>query len=277
MSGSRIKTLVIAALALVNVLFLAVIIIDTAADARSERQAIENVCSVLNSGGIIVYPDDVRANNSLRAMRTARGNEAEITIARAILGQTDMTVQGVIHSYENTENGIAEFYSGGDFEMKVNAGAITAPRGAMWTVKRLLRSMKLETSELVLSGNPGAESVTAVSSYRGASVFNCAIEFIFNGSSLETVRGRYITGVEPIEGGAAISHAGTALLGFLAAVKNEDREDVVCTRILSATAGYKHQVVGSFGEGVIVPVWLLRTDMGSYIIDDATGEILPVA
>ena len=276
MGGSRIKSLVIAALALINIFFLTVIVIDTVADARNERQTIENVCVVLRSGGIEINPDDVRADSSLRAMRTARGDAAEEAIARAILGKTEMTVQGVIHIYENLEKGIAEFYSGGDFEINVSAGEIRALNGAVRTVQRLLRDMKLETSEITQSGDEGSETVVAVSSYKKSSIINCTIEFVFAGEYLETVKGRYVTDIELIEDGARISHVGTALLGFLAAVRNEEREDVVCTYISGVETGFQHHVVGSFGEGVITPVWLITTDMGRYIIVDATGEILPL-
>ena len=277
MSVSRIKTLVLAVLALVNIFFLVLIISDTVADARSERQATQNVCSVLQAGGIIIDPDNVRADNSLRPMKTARGNEAEATIAGAVLGPTVTTVRGVIYEYENAQNGIAVFYSGGDFEININPGVITNTSGTVRVVQRLLRDMKIATSEIVLTGEPGSETVTVLSAYKGVGILNCAIEFVFAGESLESIRGRYVAGPELVEDGAGMSHVSTALLGFLAAVRNEEREDVVCARILNVETGYRHHVVGSFGEGVIMPVWLLTTDTGKYVIDDASGEIQLIA
>ena len=276
MSGSRIKTLVIAALVLLNVFFLTVIVMDAAADARNERQAIENVCIVLRAGGLIIDPGDIQADRSLRTMRTARGDSAEEAIVRAILGPTEMTVQGMIHLYENPDRGIAEFYSGGDFRISLVDGPAAGERGSIPAVRRLLGEMGLETSDLVLEIRQSGETVTAVSSYRGTRIFNCTIDFVYANGILETVAGRYVTDVEPSEEGAGISHVGTALLSFLTAVRSDDREDVVCTRIDSVTAGFQHQVVGSFGEGVMMPVWLIITDMGSYIVVDATGEVLPV-
>ena len=273
MSGSRLKILVIAALVFINAVFLAVIISDNTADAQNERKALENVCSVMQNGGIMINPDDVRTSGVLRTMRTARSDQAEAIIARAVLGETVMTDQGVIYLYENAERGIAEFYSGCDFEIRVNAGVIPSSEGASRTVRRLLRDMRLETAELFTEGEPGGETVTAVSAYKGASIFNCAIEFVFSGGSLQTVKGRYMTGAVPAEDGAEISRAGTALLGFFAAVRNEDKEDVDCSQIYGVEAGYSHRVVGSFGEGVISPAWLITTDTGIYIMEDLSGEI----
>jgi len=273
MSVSRIKTLVVAALVLVNVFFLVLIISDTVADARSERQATQDVCSVLQAGGIIIDPDDVRADNSLRPMKTARGNEAEATIAQAVLGSTETTVRGVIYEYENARNGIAVFYSGGDFEIYINPGVITSSGGTVRVVQRLLRDMNISTSEIVSAGEPGSEVVTALSAYKGVGILNCAIEFVFSDGSLETIKGRYVTGLEPVDDSTGMSRVSTALLGFLAAVRSEEREDVVCTRILNVETCYRHHVVGSFGEGVIMPVWLITTDSGRYVIDDISGDI----
>ena len=275
MSSSGIRTLVIAALLFINVIFLTVIIIDTVADARSERLAIENVSSVLQAGGIMIEPDSIRAGGSLRTMRTVRGDEAEAAIARAVLGPTDMSIHGMIHSYENEERGIADFYSGGDFVIRVNEGVITNGSGTQRVVQRLLRDMRLEASQISITAGPAGESATATGAYRGVSIFNCTIEFVFNGENLELVRGRYVTGVESAEDGIGISQVGTVLLSFLAEVRNVERDDIACTRIYRVEAGYQHYVVGAFGEGVLVPVWLIETDMGLYIINETSGEIQP--
>lgn len=275
MSGSRIKTLVIATLALINIVFLAVIVINAITEAQIERQAKENICAVLGTGGITIDPASITSDDRLRAVRTARADEAEASIAHAVLGPTTITVQGVIHQYESVGRGIAEFFSGGDFEIRVDSGTVKSSGGTVRTVSRLLRDMKLETSEVIHTGRMEGDMVTVVCSYRGASIFNCTIDFVFSGDSLSLVKGRYVTGFEPLEESASMPYVGTALLGFLSAVKDEEREDVTCTRIDSVESGYHQHVVGAFG-GELAPVWLITTDMGSYYVFFATGEILPV-
>jgi len=273
MSSSRIKTLVVAALVLVNAFFLTVIILDTVADARGERQAIENVCAVLRAGGIMIDPDDVVTGVAIRTMRTARVSEAEAQIARAVLGHAVLTEYGVIHVYDNPDRGYAEFSSAGVFEIRLNEGVVTNSTGTLRAVQRVLRDMRFETAELVLAGEPGSEVVSTIGAYRGVSIFNCAIEFVFSGQSLEVIRGRHVAGIGLAEDGADLSQVGTALLGFLAEVRRESREDVSATRIYGVEPGYQYRVVGSFGEGVLVPAWLVTADTGSYIIDCETGEI----
>ena len=268
MSGSKIKNLTIAALLLLNTFFLIMIIIDRAADAREERQAIEDVCSILRSNGLHITPGNINAGGNLRTMRTVRVSEAEAAIAEAFLGEFTMTDQGVIYLYENEERGTAEF--AGDFEIRLNAGVITGSEGALRAVLDLLRDMGIETSEPVISGPPGFETITAVCMYGGAEIFNVSVEFAFFDGYLETVSGRYVTGIEVAEDSSRISSVATALLDFLAAVLSGENES---TRIYNIVAGYQHRVVGPSGEGVLSPAWLVITDTGRYIVDDATGEV----
>jgi len=270
MSISKLKTLSIAMLLLVNSFFLGIIIVDNYTLARDERKAIENVCSILQSNGIKIDSGNITKTKPIRTMRTARAVEIEANIAKAFLGSTEMTYQGVIYLYENAQRGTAEFYSAGDFEIRLHKGVITGENGMQRTVQDLLRNMRLEAMEFTLVIEPESGKVRALSAYNGISVFNCAIDFIFKENSLQTVRGRYLTGIEAIENGAQISHVTTALLEFLAAVK---RGDVECTEITRVQAGYQHNVVGSFGEGVISPVWLVTTVNARYTIDSATREI----
>jgi len=272
---SRVKTIVIAMLALINAFFLALIVIDAVAEAYTERQTLDNVCAIMRRGGIEVRPDDIGPVGAIRTMRTARVLEVEEGIARAFLGPAAMVDQGVIYLYENAERGAAVFASAGDFEIRMVDGAITDESGPVSTVSELLKGMGLETSAPAppVELDSDAVMVTVVGTYRGASIFNCLIEFVFEGGSLQVVRGRYVAGVEPVEGGAEISRVETALLGFLAAVGNEDKEFVDCKRIYSVEAGYRQRVSGSFGEGYIAPAWMIATDNGRFLMDDATWEI----
>ena len=270
MSVSRIKTLAIAGLLLINAFFLAMIILDSAADARTEREALDNLCAILQSNGIIVSPGEIDANSSIRTVRTVRDDEAESMIASVILGETDMIDQGVIYLYENEERGVVEFASAGDFEIRLNPGVITSSGDALRTSQRLLSEMGIETSKFVSGLIPGGEAIKAVSTYRGLDIFNCSIEFIYIGESLGVVRGRYITGIESLEDSQPISSVSTALLGFLAAVMRGEHD---CERIYSVEAGYHHRTTGAIGEGMLAPAWLLDTNTGTYIVDDTTGEV----
>jgi len=276
MSGSKIRNIAIVSLLLINMLFLAVIIIDAADDVRARREALENVSAILRANGIAINPDLIRDTEPIRTMRTFRDIQSEEKIAQALLWATVKTDQGIIYSYENPNRGIAFFYSAGDFSVQMIEGAIQkTPDGAIRTVESILRNMNIETAEItkLLATEDDIEIITAVAAYRGISVFNGIIEFKFVGDSLKEVSGRYVTGIEPIDESTAISHVGTALLVFLSAVRDESRQDIFCTEIFNIEAGFRHRPIGLFGEGVIEPAWMITTDNGRFMIDDTTGEI----
>jgi hypothetical protein len=265
MGASKIKSLTIAALIMINAFFLSLIIMDNSADARDTRQAIENACAVLESGGIMINPDDVRPGGAIRTMHTSRALGAEGVIADTLLGPAEMTDLGHIYQYESGR-GHASFSIGGEFEVYLNEGAVTDNKGALRTVRSLLRDMRLEAGSLTVSGEPGNETVVAVSSYKNVSIFNCAIEFEFTGGSLKTVKGRFVSGIGPFEEGAVISPVATVLLRFLAEAQSGRLE---CSRIYGVEAGYQHHTSGPSGDGVIAPAWLITTDTGQYVMDDA--------
>ena len=270
MSVARVKNIIIGVLVLVNVFFLTIIVIGEYSDAREARQAVENVCAILLSNGISITSDSIKPASSIRAMRTVRDVEFEEAIARSLLGQVEMIDQGVIYLYENAISGSAKFSSAGDFEVWMNEGIVTNDEGTLNTVLRLLRDMQLETAAYTVNLEGGDEVISVICAYREVSIFNCSIDFMFSGGSLVTVRGRYVAGIEPAAEATEIAYVGTALLGLMAAVERGDAE---CSEIKRVEAGYIHSVIGSFGEGLIAPAWLVTTDAGRYAIDSATGDI----
>ncbi|MCL2366128.1 MAG: hypothetical protein FWC75_03670 [Oscillospiraceae bacterium] len=277
MSGSKIRNIVIVSLLLINILFLAIIIIDVTEDARLERVTLENVSAILYAGGITIDPEHIVASDALRSMRTARMVDVERSIANALLGETTITDQGVIYLYESPYRGVAEFYSAGDFEIRLLDGVIVIDGTTIRTVRLLLRNMEIETTDIVSLVDPetGNERVYVNAAYRGASIFNCVIVFEFEAESLVSVGGRYVAGIEAVEDSVALPQVSSALLRFLAAVKDEELTDFECREILAVRAGFRHRVVGSLSEGIIDPVWLITTGNARFMID-SDGEIWPL-
>jgi hypothetical protein len=242
MGVSRIKSIAIVVLLLINAFFGAVIAIDTTNNARIERLTIEYACDVMRSAGITIDADAINTNSSIKTMRTARQDEAEAMIAQAVLGETVMTDLGAIFLYENAGRGTAEFYSAGDFEIRLNNAVITNENGTLRTVRELLNDMGLETASQIVAIGQESEIVTVVEAYKGVSIFNCITEFTFSNGSLQTITGRHVTVVEPASNGGEMMPASTALLGFLAWVRNDN---AICTRIEKIEAGYQRRVSGS--------------------------------
>jgi hypothetical protein len=267
---SKIKTIVIVALVLINLLFLSLIIIDSITVSRNLREEIELASAVLIAEGIDISPNSIRVDNSIRAMRTSRDSEAELRIAQAVLGDVNVINQGLIFRYESEQNGVAMFYSAGDFEILLNEGTVGNAGGAVRVVENILREMDIVTVGMTTTNTPTGEVVTVTGAYRDGAIFNNTIEFSFGENGLEGIRGRYVSGFEPIEDGTTISSIGTVMLGFLSKVINGESDT---TMIASVEAGFQFRPSGAIGEGIIVPAWLIITDTGHYLTDCETGEM----
>jgi len=270
LSISKVKNLTICALLLINVFFLSIILMDNFADARERRAAIESLCEILQLNGISLSPENIKTNDSLVTMRTNRDTNMEREIARLFLGQVDITEQGVIYHYDSANIGAAEFYSGGDFEIWVYEKVILSENNPLDTIENFLKSMEQENISYELTYEDSIETVKAIIKYEDVLIFNCNLEFIFRNNSLINIKGRLATGIEPLEQGEPIDSLANVLMVFLSAVR---KGNIICTEITRVEAGYQHNVVGSFGDGVLAPVWLITTDNGQYIIESATGEL----
>ncbi|MCL2201504.1 MAG: hypothetical protein FWB75_06020 [Oscillospiraceae bacterium] len=281
MSGSKIRNIALAALLLVNLLFLYVIIDDAAEDSRVQREAVENISAILSAGGVSINPDDIAvvSDGMLRTMRTTRVPEVEEIIAHALLGEAIVTDRGIIYVYENPQMGRAEFYSGGVFSVSLLDGAVSNGGDTFGAVSLLLSEMQIEAMDLVISVHEGdsVERALAVVAYDGSRVFNSFVEFIFIYGSLRYVNGRYVAGVEQAYESSYISQVSSALLAFLSAVRDYDRPDISCYEIFEIQAGFLHRVAGTFGEGLLEPAWQVITDNGRFLIDDTTREIWRLA
>ena len=275
MERSQVKTIAIIALALINLFLISLIVVDFVLEASDTRYEIALAVEVLAMEGIFVNPYEININRNISAMVTARDMDAELRLAQTLLGEVEIIDQGLIFRYENPISGVAQFYSAGDFEVVFNGAFLPTPAGGERAVaERLLSDMGIETSGLIRSiavrpGAAGDRIITATGAYRGASIFNNNIEFIFEGNYLRAVRGRYVSGFEPVENGRQISNIGTVLLGFLASVRNGEITD---KNILSIEPGFQFRPAGAIGEGIISPAWLITTETGRYIADCETGE-----
>ena len=278
MERSQVKTIAIITLAFINLFFLSLIIIDFALETRDTRLEIDLAVTALAQEGISINPDEININRNISAMITTRDMEAELRIAQTLLGDVEIIDQGLIFRYENPDRGVAQFYSVGDFEVAFYYTSIPIQPGAELTVAAgKLSEMGIERAGLVSSVVNGSNVVIATGAYGGAAIFNNTIEFVFDNILgyyyLSSIRGRYISGFEPMENGRQISTVGTVLLGFMANVRSGE---ITSRDILSIEPGFQFRPSGAIGEGIISPAWLILTETGSYIADCETGEFRKV-
>lgn len=263
------KKIVIWALVLVNVSFLAFFLWRLYKDQAVRIETLQDLSALFDKNGIYMNTDNIREGGELAVLQMSRDITAEQKMAEALLGQLEVSEQNGVYYYTATNGkGEAEFSASGRFHVTFNAQVYGGDTGAKTTAKSILKTMDVETFSLEESGEAGNETVTAVCSWKNQPIFNCRIAFNFKEGYLFEISGRHTAGIEAVTGTSDMSSCATALMHFLNAVKS-DR--YICTQIIQVEPGYMIKTPGD----IISAVWRVETDGGAavYFVNASTGDI----
>ena len=267
MSIQRLKNLVIAALLLINLFFLTDILLGRVSAATERSRTIESLQAVMSASGINFSDNAVNNVAVLDAYVTSQDAFAEAVIARTILGDCEPAQSDGGQVYTGSR-GTATFNSRGVFLIDLSESFVPSGATAERAVKKLLKSMSIDTNEPAATIFGDTTIVIAQCTWRGSPIFNCTVTFTFVGNELISVEGRRPSGVSEAPEISSISFS-TAVLSFL---RYERAQDIGSTVIVSIAPGYRMNV-GAFGDGSLTPGWLIVTDTGPYFADASTGEI----
>ena len=262
MSVSKLKSIAIVLLLILNLLFLTVIIVTKAGNYYENKTSLENACEVLRENGISVSPRDIYANYELSGYETQRDTVRQEEIVLALLGETEKKdLGGNIYSYTNAEKGEAVFYNNGEFKVEFFSDIFTTNGTAEKTVSALLKKMKIETEAVSSTGAEGVETVEAQCVYRGVRVVGFFVRAEFEDAAVQTLSGRLVSKVTGKEPGGIIISPLTALLGFLDSCLNGE---ISCGEITRMEAVYQINEAGVFGYEYLEPAYLITTESGQY-------------
>ncbi|MDR1589292.1 MAG: hypothetical protein LBS51_03780 [Oscillospiraceae bacterium] len=266
MSAGKIKNLVIAALAMINVFLLVFFIWGRAGEISVRREIIENICAVMGNNGIMLEPEAVGGDGGLKARGTSRDAAAEDAAVAAVMGDFEKTESGSISRYSGPR-GVASFNGRGEFVIELYPGGVAA-ENAEAHASGLLKDMGLRTDEPDVTHSGGVTSVSAVCAFDEAPIFNCTVQLDYENGSLVRVSGRRADAT-PDAAGESISGVADALLSFLAYAKDGE---VPCERITRVESGYQFNV-GAVGDGRLDPGWRVSTDQGEFFVYSGLGSV----
>lgn len=275
MEWSKIKTIIILILAVSNVFLLGLLVSRAASRSASEQALRSGTIAVFEKSGILMGSEIIPKNRTFSALRLDRDRTREKDIS-GLLGETKYSNPGGGIDIYSGEKGIALFRGNGEFEIRVNEGALTAnPDGYKEYAIKLFEKMGFETEEsrLFVGYTDDAVTVTSGQSLDGFSIFNCRAEVVFQNGSLVAVSGRRLTS-DPVssEEMDTIS-VETALIRFLNYL---NRQGDVCNRMEEITPGYVAQTT-AIDPVRLVPVWKITTDTGAYYVFCETGAVEKIA
>ena len=264
MSVSKIKSIAIILLLILNLFFLAVIIVTRAGNYYENKSSLEDACEVLRENGISVSPRDIYPSYELPGYETLRDTERQEEIVTALLGVTDKKdLGGNIYSYTNSEKGEAVFYNNGEFAVEFFSDDFKQNGTVEKTMAALLKKMKIEAAYVSAAGEEGSEAVEAQCAYKGVRVMGCFIRADFEDGAIRAVAGRLVAKVTETEQNGKIISPLTALFRLLNSCVNGD---ILCAEITRMEPVYQIREAGVFGYEYLEPAYLISTESGQYTV-----------
>ena len=264
MKTARLKNIVIAILALVNV-FLLALLLSHDAQQRAVRRRTEGELVRLYAAAGVELPAALipREMPRLASADPARDHAAEAAFAETLLGACAIDdVGGGIYRYRG-ETGACLFRSSGSLEATLERAI-----GNRETFCDNLFSAHGYVADFSDVQPDGTGTVAAVRKLEGGTVFNARLLLRFYRGTLISVTGSFVPAVEPGEGGEGVDGV-TALVRFLDYSRGSGE---VCTAVTDVRAGYLLQSSASAAQRLI-PAWCVVTDVNRYYVNMATGEV----
>ena len=271
MEGSRIKTIVIIILALLNGFLLVLSGGRRLEDARSQERARTDAIEVIHSNGISLEEEIVPKQMELRPMQAARDPIRESAFASELLG-TEVTGEhrgGEVYRYANA-SGSVQFHSTGEVLVQFEPGLYPLEgEDAAEHAAAVAALLDCRTQALESSVENGTGTVVLVQTLEDVSVLDCRLTAHYVDGDLLRLQGVRLPGRSvTLEAGSPISVA-TALIRLYNGLK--EMGDIY-SEIESIQWAYSMELERS-GTVHLIPVWKVRTDTGDYLLDTMTGRL----
>ena len=264
MKTARLKNIVIAILALVNVFLLSLLVAREAQEYAARRRTEAELIRLYASAGIELSAALIpRELPRLAADEPVRDPDAETAFAEALLGAcTAEDVGGGIIRYRGAK-GACLFRSSGSLEATLER--------AVGSRETFCENLFSDYGYAALSSDvqsDGTGTVTAVRMLPGGMVFNARLLLRFYRGSLISVTGSFVPAAEPPEGAEGVDGV-TALVRFFDYSRGSGE---VCTAVTDVREGYLLQSTASAAQRLI-PAWCVVTDVNQYYVNMSTGEV----
>lgn len=263
MKASRLKTIVIVILLLVNAFLLFLLLSRRAEQTQAYERTVEQLCELFARSGVSFDRALLPENSDVYALSPERSSTREMAFAKSLLGDDVSAFDsgGGISRYSSSL-GSCSLRSGGTVDAVLSRPLNDAAQFS----RELFRSFGYE--EVSSSLNGGSGSVTGMRRSKNGPIYNAALTLTFTDSTLTNVSGTFLSDLDEgrrTDGLDAIS----ALVHFLDYC---GVSGVVCTEVSALDSGYLLQSSAS-APLRLIPVWRITTDVNNYYVNCKTGEV----
>ena len=264
MDSRKLERILILILLCLNLCLLAVVLSDSIEARRARAETAATLGELLEENGITAADDAISILSAPPKCTLTRDMQAEQRIVKALVGRAQVEDQGGNIFFYSGAKGQAQLRGSGELDVIFSPGAVTR-RGSMERfVQRLLRRSDIRAVSAADSG----DAADFYATLDGIPVYNAVLHFEFQGKDLYIMSGTRLFDTVVREEDAALLDSVSVLIRFVELVREEG---FICTRIDAVAPGYLQTVIRS-GEAALAPVWSIRTDAGTFVIDAETGK-----
>lgn len=263
MESSRIKTVVIILLLIVNIVMGALLIRDIAGERRTKSETMSNLQTVMENNGIAFNVTKLPEHEGVYTLVAGRSLEKEAELAKSLLSECVLEEQGGNIQYYHSGYGEAYFRGSSEFDI-----AFTNLQELDNFLKTFRAAFVQHGINVEVSAEASGE-IAVLQTMNGLSVFNCSVTVTYHNGLPETVSGRCLLSDTSIRPDQPAMDATTALLRFIAGL---NEHGYISTEINEISLGYlmQQQFTGQFE---LTPVWSIVTDTGEYYVNAITGAV----
>jgi len=264
MDRARLKTFVLLLLVLVNLAFLGLIALDAMQTRRLEREMREELVWALRGMEISAEESQIPQSEEQALYFLSRDPLAEARIAGNLLGHAEGTDEGGgVFRYVSLDEGRgeAEFRSG-SFHFWLEESHFGED-----AIEDLLNRLELTARSPIVTEDGGDTRRTYSLLLHGLPVVNGEVTFLFVSGMLQEVFGTALWGSTQRYAGSPQVDVTTALISLAGHLL----ETADVSRFESVEMGY--YLLEETGLLELRPVWIVRTDGGTFSVDRQSGEI----
>ncbi len=270
MEWSKLKSIIIVMLLLVNAFLLVLVMQREGSEIQHAEESKQQVIALLEENGISFRPENLPADISFSMLEITRVRDREDAMAQSLLGDAvkQDNMSGISASYLS-DAGSADFFSTGKFSLTFSAEG--APLDGMTTEAHAALCLEKLGIAATLERTAQTAEITELTycqTWNGVPVYSNRIVFRYDDHQLESIDGTYLDGVPSQTGNSVSMSAATALVTFFAGINSGAVS--VCAEIQTMSSGYLAQ---SAQPNTLVPAWRIVTDTGDYYVSTESSEI----
>ena len=262
MKVSKIKTVIILALVVLNVFFLTFLTFERSKEHSVNKQAFSEISSIYENSGVRLVLKSLPTEEQVSYYTFSTASE-ELKIVKYFLGDAER--QGNIYS-----SALGNVSADQQLTMDIALFNYTADSNYEKTVRTILNNLSIEDYEI----NTEAQNITARRRLNGKNVVNGDIRFSFAANQLENVSGfvyNEFTGQKSEK--SVVMKPITAAVDFLNCINDKT---VSCSSVTSFEVAY-YLRTNIRSEYMLYPCWEIDTDTGVYYLDGDTGKLLYIS